>query len=395
MPEYLAPGVYVEEVSFRAKSIEGVDTSTAGFVGPANSGPDNRASHALTSLAEVEREYGGAALVGFTDGSRHTNWLWHSARAFFENGGQRLVVARVRAPQDAPPDAADYRSALARLEVVKDATGKDVPVSIVAAPGSTAGYSQGQHDDVRARCEALLDHAARLRRFAIVDSGDQMSIADVLAMRALFSSAYGAMYYPWVTVTDPTTGPPLHLPPSGFVAGIFARVDIDRGVHKAPANEVVRLAIGLERNVTKTEQDALNPQGVNCLRSLPARGIRVWGARTLASDPEWKYVNVRRLFHYLEHSIDEGTQWVVFEPNSEPLWAKVRQQIADFLHSVWTSGALLGSTTDEAFFVKCDRTTMTQDDIESGRLICLVGIAALKPAEFVIFRISQMAGAGS
>jgi hypothetical protein len=182
------------------------------------------------------------------------------------------------------------------------------------------------------------------------------------------------------------------VPPSGYLAGIYARTDSQRGVHKAPANEVIRGALDLKVSVTKGEQDVLNPLGINCIRAFPGRGIRVWGARTTASDTLWKYVNVRRLFLYLEESIEEGTQWVVFEPNDEKLWARVKQTITQFLTRVWKDGALMGSIPDEAFFVKCDKTTMTQDDIDNGRLIVLIGVAPVKPAEFVIFHIAQWQG---
>ena len=177
--------------------------------------------------------------------------------------------------------------------------------------------------------------------------------------------------------------------PSGFFAGIYARSDITRGVFKAPANEIVRGLTRFEANVNKARQEVLNPEGINALRFFEGRGNRVWGARTMSSDPEWKYVNVRRLFIYLEHSIDKGSQWAVFEPNGERLWSNIRQTISNFLYNEWTSGALLGSKPQEAFFVKCDRSTMTQNDLDNGRLICQIGVAAVKPAEFVIFRIGQ------
>ena len=202
---------------------------------------------------------------------------------------------------------------------------------------------------------------------------------------------YAAYYYPWIGIYDPSMNGERLIPPTGQVVGICARTDIERGVHKAPANEVVRGATRLEFAVPKALQDILNPRNVNCIRDFRSdgRGIRLWGARTMSSDAMWKYVNVRRLFIFIEESIDEGVQWAVFEPNADPLWAAVRQTIVDFLTRVWKSGALMGLTQDEAFFVKCDRTTMTQDDIDNGRLICYIGIAPVKPAEFVIFRISQ------
>ncbi len=208
-------------------------------------------------------------------------------------------------------------------------------------------------------------------------------------IRPPVDSTYAAYYYPWLTVIDPNTGLEKDVPPGGHVAGIYARSDTQRGVHKAPANETVRGIQGLTSKITKGDQDVLNPRGVNCIRSFRGRGIRVWGARTTSSDPAWKYVNVRRLFLFLEESIDEGTQWVVFEPNDEQLWARVRQTIRNFLTSVWEDGALMGSTPEEAFYVKCDRSTMTQNDIDNGRLICEIGVAPVKPAEFVVFRIGQ------
>jgi phage tail sheath protein FI len=173
------------------------------------------------------------------------------------------------------------------------------------------------------------------------------------------------------------------------MAGIYARSDIERGVHKAPANETVRGVLGFTRNVGKGEQDVLNPEGINCLRFFEGRGYRVWGARTISSDPEWVYVNVRRLFIFLEHSIDRSTQWAVFEPNNEELWLKIRLTIESFLYDVWRTGALLGSKPEDAYFVRCDRSTMSQGDLDNGRLICLIGVAPTKPAEFVIFRIGQ------
>jgi hypothetical protein len=203
---------------------------------------------------------------------------------------------------------------------------------------------------------------------------------------------YAAFYYPWIKVYDSITKLYKPIPPGGHVAGIYARSDIERGVHKAPANEKVRGVKELEFQITKGEQDILNPRGVNCIRFFPGRGIRVWGARTLSSNTLWKYINVRRLFIFIEESIEEGTQWVVFEPNDQKLWARVKQTITQFLTRVWRDGALMGSTPEEAFFVKCDRTTMTQDDIDNGRLICIIGIAPVKPAEFVIFRIAQWQG---
>jgi phage tail sheath protein FI len=190
-------------------------------------------------------------------------------------------------------------------------------------------------------------------------------------------------------VLDPLTQREIHVPPSGFVAGIYARNDVNRAVYKAPANEVVNLAIGFERLLNKGQQEVLNPEGVNAFRFFEGRGYRLWGARTMTSDSEWKYVNLRRYFAFLEHSIDKGTQWAVFEPNGERLWANVRSTIDDFLFDQWQNGALLGDKPEKAYFVHCDRSTMTQNDLDNGRLVCLIGVAPLRPAEFVIFRIGQ------
>jgi phage tail sheath protein FI len=195
-------------------------------------------------------------------------------------------------------------------------------------------------------------------------------------VRSRIDSKYAALYHPWVVVQNPLqSGQEIALPPSGFICGIYARNDAERGVHKAPANEVVRNVLRFESDINFAEQGSLNPLGVNCLRFFPGRSYRVWGARTVSSDPEWKYVNVRRYFNYLESSIDRGTQWVVFEPNGETLWKNVRETVSGFLYNEWRSGALLGSTPKEAYFVRCDRSTMTQNDFDNGRLICLIGAA--------------------
>jgi phage tail sheath protein FI len=237
---------------------------------------------------------------------------------------------------------------------------------------------------------ALISHAERMRyRIAVLDSGNNQTISRVRALRAKLDSKYAALYFPWVKVLDPVTRTEIALPPSGFVAGIYARNDKERAVYKAPANEVVRGALSFEMMLNKSQQEVLNPEGINCFRFFEGRGMRLWGARTISSDPEWKYVNLRRYFAYLERSIDKGTQWAVFEPNGEQLWANVRSTISDFLFNEWQNGALLGDKPEKSYFVKCDRSTMTQNDLDNGRLICLIGVAPLRPAEFVIFRIGQ------
>ncbi len=657
MPEYLAPGVYVEEVSFRSKSIEGVSTTTTGFIGPARYGPIDLEPDVITSLGEFERVYGDRLQLKYGTDTLD-NFLWHGARAFFEEGGKRLYVQRVfrplagsyppadfnipsksgsnyqdgharfmipanateistdptkplterfptalqvrarfpgaagnmrvrltlrlgqnvlggepdapavgpvldkdvvwindvTSPIDSPPGsgalylAESYYDSTNKVDTwrfvnldispldtrelgalkpdpdpkksdnvrvvtltvtVTDAEGntqvweglpldpehvragspdsvskrfgqkpsnlsqaRTLPIviefgssiqtgldalnalfaanaslqtklnelkssaadrsvdmvltggndgvrptfdeydgkadedknvktglkalediediSIVAAPGSTFGYENGYRNDAATITGLLISHASRMRyRIAVLDCGDGQSIAQVRTMRARLDSKYAALYYPWVRVLDPVTRQEIALPPSGFISGIYARNDINRAVYKAPANEVINLALGFEQLLNKSQQDILNPEGINCLRFFEGRGFLVWGARLISSDPEWKYVNLRRYFAYLERSIDRGTQWAVFEPNGEALWANVRRTIEDFLLNEWQSGALLGDKPEKAYFVKCDRTTMTQNDLDNGRLICLIGIAPLKPAEFVIFRIGQ------
>ena len=616
MPEYLAPGVYVEEVSFRSKSIEGVGTTTTGFVGPTRYGPLYDTPDVLTSLADFENTYGDGQQLDF-DGDLIDNYMWQAARAFFTEGGTRLYVKRIyqgsgitepgndqggqatgtigdltitarypgaygnfhvrftpaagqnvlasqggapavrgvsdddvvlvtqgstttflsaesyldevsgqrtwrfvsdespvttvelanldpasdavqivtvsvsvalnepgavatvwaglpldprheiggapdsvsavfdatssaargtpiivdhgsagtglavlqtlfdASPAFSPPDtdveaavldpnstvdnrsldvvlaggtdgenpAADYyegvvresddaKTGLLSLEDLDD-------IAIVAAPGATHNYNTNT-DEAHAIVNSLITHAEKMRyRIAVVDAGNDMTIGDVRAMRAQFDTSWAAFYYPWIEILDPITNQPNIMPPSGFVAGIYARNDINRAVYKAPANEVVNLAIGFEKLLNKAQQEVLNPEGINAFRFFEGRGYRLWGARTMSSDSEWKYVNLRRYFAFLEHSIDKGTQWAVFEPNGERLWANVRSTIDDFLFDQWQNGALLGDKPEKAYFVRCDRSTMTQNDLDNGRLVCLIGVAPLRPAEFVIFRIGQ------
>jgi len=292
------------------------------------------------------------------------------------------------------PSAADYlgrdeqdqtfKTGLKQLEDIDD-------ISIVAAPGCTWNYKNHQRaQEANTIIGHLISHAERMRyRIAVLDSAEDQSIADVRGMCAKLDSSHAALYYPWVRILDPITRTEIALPPSGFVAGIYARNDIERAVYKAPANEVVRGAIGFDVFLNQGQQEVLNPEGINCFRYFEGRGMRLWGARTISSDPEWKYVNLRRYFAYLEHSIDKGTQWAIFEPNGEQLWGMVRRTIEDFLLNEWITGALLGDKPEKAYFVKCDRSTMSQNDLDNGRLICLIGVAPLRPAEFVVFRIGQ------
>jgi hypothetical protein len=299
-----------------------------------------------------------------------------------------------------PPDEADFQGLPADPDdVTKKATGLEAlaevdDIAIVALPDA-GGI--GDPDTQFLVTQDLISHAENCRyRIAVVDGPQHASLNQIRAFRGNFDSKYAALYHPWIETLDPN-GPPapgvptpkLELPPSGFVTGIYARSDITRGVFKAPANEVVYGLTKFESNINQGRDEVLNPENINALRFFPDRGNRVWGARTLSSDPEWLYVNVRRLFIYLEHSIDKGTQWVVFEPNNEALWRNITRTIKDFLEVQWRNGALMGTTPDEAYFVLCDRSTMSQNDLDNGRLICLIGVAPVKPAEFVIFRIGQ------
>jgi uncharacterized protein len=307
----------------------------------------------------------------------------------FATGNERTVTLTGGSDGGRPPIIA-WERALEVLERMDD-------VSIVAAPGHSS-YADADATLFLGIQQALISHAEQPRayRIAVLDTPSFQTVSGAQTVRSRIDSKYAALYFPWVVVANPLARPDagnvpseFPCPPSGFVCGIYARNDVERGVHKAPANEVVRGAVRFETEINFAQQGILNPIGVNCLRFFPGRGYRVWGGRTISSDPEWKYVNVRRYFNYLERSIDRGTQWAVFEPNGERLWANIRETVSSFLYNEWFNGALLGGTPKEAFFVRCDRSTMTQNDLDNGRLVCLIGVAVLKPAEFVIFRIGQ------
>ncbi len=257
-------------------------------------------------------------------------------------------------------------------------------VSIMSVPGVTSANVQ----------LSLVNHCEQLAsRFAVLDMPkNAKTVTDIMKHRDIVDSDYCAMYHPWLKVYDPLDKKDIFIPPSGSVVGIYARSDNSRGVHKAPANEIVANCTGLYVNYNVGEQDLLNPKGVNLIRKFPGAGIRVWGARTASSKPLWKYINVRRLFIYLEESIKANTNWVVFEPNDENLWSRVRRTIEIFLEGVWRTGALVGGSPGDAFFVDIGPNTMTKDDIDNGRMICVIGVAPVKPAEFVIFRITQKTG---
>jgi phage tail sheath protein FI/enoyl-CoA hydratase/carnithine racemase len=368
-PEFSAPGVYVEEIPVKVHSIEGVPTSTAGFIGPTHITPpamDAARREPLRSFLEFEQQYGGLDDLQTAQGSC-CNYIAHAARVFFDNGGQRLYIGHVAA--DAP--AEEYAAALQALP-------ESAGISVIAAPGYSARPAAA------AIQQALIEHVSQPQRFrfAVLDAPPAATIDEAIAAKSSIDSSYAAIYYPWVTTANS-----VQLPPSGFVCGIYARADTARGVWKAPANETVKGALNLQAAIDTHGQERLSAQGINSIRSFPSRGILLWGARTTSQDPEWKYVNVRRYFMYLEQSIDDGLQWVVFEPNGEPLWAAVRQTVTNFLLNNWRSGALMGTKPEEAFYIRCDRSTMTQNDIDNGRLIAEIGVAPVRPAEFVIIRI--------
>jgi phage tail sheath protein FI len=395
MPNYFSPGIYVEEVPSGARPIGAVGTSTAGFAGIApDAGARVDEAVAINNWSEFLRVYAGGDNPPSTP-------LARAVFGFLDNGGTRCWVVNV-GENGQLTGTGRRRAGLQVLETVDE-------ISILAAPGF--------HDPVSH--EALLSMAERSRTMvAICDPAPGIDDISTLTKVATAGSGkptkppaegapapapepanrprqsdYGTFYYPWLKVRDPLSGELVFTPPSGHVAGIWARTDALRGVHKAPANEPVRGAVDLSYLVTRPEHDVLNPRGVNCLRFFAGEGIRVWGARTLAAEAsEWRYLNVRRLSIALEQAIGNGTRWMVFEPNDYTLWRSIRRDIGAFLTRVWRDGALLGRTPEEAFFVKCDEETNPADVRDAGMVVAHIGIAVVKPAEFVVFKLSQWAG---
>jgi phage tail sheath protein FI len=504
MPQYLSPGVYVEEVEAGSRPIEGVGTAVAAFVGLAARGPFNTPT-LVTNWSQFTQTYGD-----FTDGT----FLAHAVYGYFLNGGGSCYVVRIGG-QGATPmaraelpsgkektlaaykitaleegaagneisvevadasepgeDASNFKlivtrngkeeevfdnvttkkgrqnvvtavktgSKLIAIEEAASGAALEAPpargkvsltggnrkaeirvtpddfagnsadrtgfggletveeVTMLSVPDLMSMYQKGVVDmeGMQAVQSAMIAHCELMGdRVAILDSPPGFNAQQIKEWRVdkvRYDSKYATLYWPWVKVFDPAQGQGVFIPPSGHMAGIWARNDDTRGVHKAPANEVIRGALDLELLLTKGEHDQLNSQGINCIRAFPGRGIRVWGARTLSSDPAWRYVNVRRLFNYIEESILGGTQWVVFEPNDMALWGRVNRTISSFLLRVWRDGALFGATPEEAFYVKCDSETNPPEVIDAGQLVVEIGIAPVKPAEFVIFRIAQFSG---
>ena len=320
----------------------------------------------ITNFTEFKQFFGD-----FSSINPGQNTLAHAVYGFFRNGGTRAYVTWI--------------SEAKKLEGVLEAWEAIDEISIVAAPGQTNTTV----------VSALKDHAAKLGdRIAILDSSPDIDLgSQTKPTLPDFTSSFAAFYFPWIQVYDPASDQNIYVPPSGHLAGIYARVDAERGVHKAPANVPILGALDLQYNLSKAKQDGLNPQGVNVIRKLNGN-LLVWGARTLGGDAntEFKYINIRRHFSYLRDSIDKGTQWVVFEPNTPELWAKIRRNIAAFLTLEWRKGALFGTTVQEAFYVKCDEETNPPALRDRGQVITEVGVAVVNPAEFVIFRLSQWAG---
>ena len=408
---YLSPGVYIEEVDRGTKPIEAVGTSTGAFIGESTVGPTNEAV-LVTNWAQYARIFGDFS---------HSTFLAHAVYGFFNNGGTKAFICNV-SPKTVTPEQAQKEQEKKDQEAKKAAeAGKPAPAAAAPAapapsnpalfigkdegPGRRTGLNvfndiseinlvmaPGQSDP--AIQDAVISHCENNKyRFAILDAAEELNKDGIAKMPKPRDSQYAAYYFPWIQVYDPEKGN-IYVPPSGHVAGIYARSDSERGVHKAPANEIVRGALGLRYNITRPEQDFLNPRGINCIRNMGDRGIRVWGARTISSDPSWRYINVRRLFLMIEQSIEIGTQWVVFEPNDQNLWKRVSRDLTAFLLRIYNSGALMGKTPEEAFYVKCDSETNPPEVVDAGQMVCEIGIAPVKPAEFVIFRIGQMAGQG-
>ncbi len=390
MPNYQTPGVYVEEIESGSKPIEAGSTSIVGFLGVAEKGPVNEAV-LITNWSQYTKVFGGL----HSDG-----WLSHGVYQFFQNGGTKCYINNLKElPPKEPPaegeeenvsyDKVNNPDDIAKLIIGTDeGMGKKtglylfdtVPdISLVAAPGVTDAAAQ----------DAILSHCEKNRfRFAVLDSPEELT-GGIDTMPMPRDSMMGAYYFPWISMYDMVADKEIYAPPSGGMCGIYGRVDGTRGVHKAPANEIFRTALGLKYDLTDAEQEMLNPKGINCIRSFPGRGVRVWGARTFSSNPEWKYINVRRLFCMVEQAIQNGTNWVVFEPNTRDLWKKIVRNLTGFLLNIWKSGALFGDSPEEAFYVRCDDELNPPESIDLGYVVAEIGLAPAKPAEFVVFRVSQ------
>jgi len=407
---YHTPGVYVKEVPAGPRPIQAVGTSTAAFIGeaPLDDAMVNE-PRAVNNWSEFVSRF-----MPEDEKARKSTVLSNAVYGFFENGGSRCFIVNTG-------KAGDVDDALAAAAIEDE-------IAIVAAPGRSDPAS---HAALQSHCERLEDRVAildvpeeiddigKLTQVETAESGGgggaggggggggggagastrgrRSRAADEGPKKggllpAQSDRGFTSVYFPWITVMDPIADTLVDVPPSGHMAGIWARNDANRGVHKAPANETVNGALNLTYRLTRDEQGVLNDVGVNCLRLFARSGIRVWGARTRAdAASEWRYLNVRRLFNMIEESIVEGTTWIVFEPNDRTLWKHVRRDIGAFLTRVWRDGALFGATPEEAFFVKCDEETNPPEVIDAGQVVAVVGIAPVKPAEFVVFQVMQSA----
>lgn len=403
MANYQAPGVYVQEVPSGVRPIGQVSTSIAGFVGTApDPGAHKDEVRVLDNWTQFVDQYVGQA----SDGTPLSNAVF----GFFSNGGSRCYVVNIGNGGSLTGTAAKP-TGLTLFEAIDD-------ISMVAAPGMVTA-------DAYAAIQSHVEHPLRQDRMGILDAPEKVDDVGALTRAATSGvpddgksddtdgkpdapkgtgedalgapqspGGYTALYFPWIVMTDPVSGKKVTQPPSGHIAGVWARVDANRGVHKAPANEPIAGATDLVRRVSRGEQEVLNPAGVNCIRYFAGEGIRIWGARTKAPEAgEYRYINVRRLTNMIKESVADGTRWVVFEPNDHTLWRSIRRDIGAFLTNVWRDGALLGTTPQQAFFVKCDEETNPPEVRDAGQVVTLIGIAPVKPAEFVIFKLMQSADA--
>ena len=377
MPNYTMPGLFTDETSVRFRTVTPADRAMTVFVGPSLAGKVGKLSAPIHSFSAYKKVYGGSGALRIGRNRHFPNYLALAVHGFFREGGDALRILRVAGGNGRTPSLRGYQSAIRGLE---HAPG----LLTVAAPGSSAlpALAQGVRD-------AMLDLVVKSapRCFALFDPEPELTPGEVMDLASKIDTPDGALYYPWVSTPHPNSGRDSAVPPSAAVAGVLARVDHNNGPHRSIGNEQLISVTALEGRLNAAEGGALNSAGVCALRQFPSRGVRVWGGRNLSSGPDWAYVSLRRYFAYLERSISDSLSWTVFEPNAEPLWAQVRHAVEGFLLDQWRAGRLKGSVPDHAYFVKCDRSTMIQTDIDAGRLITLIGFAPNKPSEFVVFRI--------
>lgn len=432
--EYYTPGVYIEEVSSGSKAVTAVPTSIVGFIGETKAGDVNEVKM-ITSWAQyfdvfigytqqnqmrrgsVVKDESGSIIKEDVPNAKTTDLDW-ALYAFFANGGSKCYVTSVgsdSAVVSAPEKIKDKDDKSSKVVTSGKASSFNLVAAIIGndgGPGKRTGiHSFRVVDEVSILCapgvtdasvqQEILAYCERLNIFAILDAPESLNdlraynlsvdLQGLSELSAKCASKQAALYFPWINVYDADAKEDKAIAPSGFVAGIYSRVDAQRGVHKAPANEVVRLAKSLTCTLSDTEQETLNQKGVNCIRDFSDMGIRIWGARTTIcdTDAEWRYINVRRVFNMVEKSIQNGSKWAVFEPNDAFLWIKLKRNITSFLTRIYNSGALAGANASEAFFVKCDESNNPQENIDAGIVTVEIGIAVVKPAEFIVFKISQ------